>query len=296
MNRTLLVLATHFIDEAVISEYRKMKNTPNVDAVLMIDNTNPKIEFKNRIENKIFFDTSVQCFFVDSKLHEELKLPYFTFNGVGNFGQNMWMNGDYRFYFAKKNFPNYDYYWIVEYDVFCNAENYAGFLDRFKSNLADLLITNFRAEPENSTWYWRRGLEWIYTNTQIYGGLLPIVRLSAHAVDFLYKRRLEHKEIFQNSTDRGKRWIFCELFVATELMNSGFSCESIDEPNVILQNFYLNDERFFLQPDNHLYHPVKSVKSSPKSFLLDSRIFGGSSISSNAFLVSSLTISARGIF
>ena len=52
--KTLLVLGTHFIDENVISEYRKMKNTPNVDAVLAIDNTNPKIEFENRVENKIF--------------------------------------------------------------------------------------------------------------------------------------------------------------------------------------------------------------------------------------------------
>ena len=30
MNRTLLILATHFIDEAIITEYRKMQNIPSV--------------------------------------------------------------------------------------------------------------------------------------------------------------------------------------------------------------------------------------------------------------------------
>ena len=51
--KTLLVMATHFIDAAVISEYRKMKNTPNVDAVLAINNNECKFDFKSRVE--IFF-------------------------------------------------------------------------------------------------------------------------------------------------------------------------------------------------------------------------------------------------
>ena len=54
---------------------------------------------------------------------------------------------------------------------------------------------------------------------------------------------------------------FGEVFTPTELMNGGFSCENLEEKNVALKNFYLNDERFFLQTDNHLYHPVKSVKA-----------------------------------
>ena len=232
--KTLLVLGTHFIDEAIITEYRKMKNTPGVDAILAINNTECKFEFKSRVENKIFFDTSVKCFFFDSKLHEEMQLPYITFNGEKDFGGVMWHNGDYRFYYFKKFFPDYDYYWLMEYDVFCNGENYAGFLDKFKDNRADLIVNEFRIENKNGSWVWTYGLDWIYKDVEIYGSLFPVVRLSARAVDFLYKRRLEHKEIFQNSTDKDKRWIFCELFAPTELMNSGFSCENLNEENVIL--------------------------------------------------------------
>ena len=42
-----------------------MKNTPNVDAIMAIDNTNFKCEFKSRVEDKILFGTGVRCFFFD---------------------------------------------------------------------------------------------------------------------------------------------------------------------------------------------------------------------------------------
>ena len=55
MNEILLVLCTHFIDEAIISEYRKMQNTPNVDVILAIDNTNFKYDIteKGRVQDII---------------------------------------------------------------------------------------------------------------------------------------------------------------------------------------------------------------------------------------------------
>lgn len=259
MARTLLVLATHFIDEAVISEFRKMQNTPNIDAILAINNTNLKCEFKSRVENKIFFGTSARCFFFDSALHDEMNLPYFTFNGVKDFGGNMWHNSDYRFYYVRKFFPDYDYYWLIEYDVFCNAPTYKDFLSKFSDNRADLIVYSFRAEKKQGEWCWTYGLDWVYDGWEIYGSFFPVVRLSARAVDFLYQRRLEHKEIFQQAFG-DKRWIFCELFVPTELMNADFSCENIDDQKIGLKNFYLNDDRFFLAPDNKLYHPVKSAR------------------------------------
>ena len=54
MNKTLLFMSTHFVDYAIISEYMKMQNTPNVDAILSIDNNAFKYDFTERIENKIF--------------------------------------------------------------------------------------------------------------------------------------------------------------------------------------------------------------------------------------------------
>lgn len=262
MKRTLLVLGTHFIDENVISEFRKMKNTPNVDAVLMIDNTNPKIEFKNRVENKTFFGTNCKCFFVDQELNDELQLPYFEEGGKKDFAKNSLHNGDFRFYYLRKFFKDYVYYWLIEYDVFCNAENYAGFLKKFDQNHADLLIQDLLGGNKIKTSYIER-IEWVYNDLEkVFQGLFAVVRLSARAIDFLNKRRLDHIKIFHSSNMEDKRWIFCEIFVPTELVNAGFICEDLGEKRVkFLPQIYLNDERIFIKPDNHLYHPVKSVKS-----------------------------------
>ena len=72
---------------------------------------------------------------------------------------------------------------------------------------------------------------------------------------------MEHKEIFNEDGGKNK-WPFSELFTPTELMNNGFSCANLDEPNVTFSKYiYLNDDRFFLTPDDKLYHPVKSVKN-----------------------------------
>ena len=260
MDKTLLILGTHFIDEAVISEYKKMRDTPNVDAILAIDNNAYKYAFQNRIEDKIFYGVSVKCFFFDSKLHDEMNLPYFSADSK-EFGRVMWTNGDYRFYYVKKYFPNYEYYWQFDYDIFCNAPTYEGFLKKFANNRADLIINHFRNETKDSDWCWTHGIDWVYKDAQIYGSFYPVVRLSASAVDFLYNRRLAHKEIFHEDGNKNK-WLNCELFTTTELMNNGFSCENLDEPNVKFQpNFYLNDERIFLNPDNKLYHPVKSART-----------------------------------
>ena len=260
-NDTIMALVTHFIDKAVISEYVKMKNTPNVDTVLIINNSSYKCEIKNRIESKIFFNIEVNCFFFDEKLHDEMGLPYFTYDGPTDFVKNMLLNADYKFYYLRKYFPNYKYYWLIEYDVFCNATSYQGFLNKYNENNSDLLITGFHKEQKEGNWYWTYGTDWIYNSQEIYGSFFPVVRLSANAIDFLYQRRLEHKKIFVSLTDSNIHWISCEVFVPTELINNDFSCESfVDEPYIRFRpSIYLNDDRIFNNPDDHLYHPVKSI-------------------------------------
>ncbi|MBQ6976544.1 MAG: hypothetical protein IJQ16_08360 [Selenomonadaceae bacterium] len=171
----------------------------------------------------------------------------------------MWYNCDYRFYYVRKFFPDYDYYWQIEYDVFCNAKTYEGFLKKFSDNRADLLVNRFGDEIKNGTWCWTHGVDWIYNDQKIYKSIFPAVRLSAQAVDFLYKRRLEHAKIFNEDGGKNK-WTFCEAYTPTELMNNGFSCENLDEEHVKVRNLYLNDNRFFLTPDDKLYHAVKPVK------------------------------------
>ena len=238
-----------------------MRDTPNVDAILAIDNNAYKCDFQNRIEDKIFYGVSVKCFFFDSKLHDDLGLSHYTsylFSHEKKWADVQWANGDYRFYYVKSHFPNYDYYWHIEYDVFCNAPTYEGFLKKFANNNSDCLSTHLRSIDSNYDWAETKDLQWIYSYEQLYAIFFPAVRLSARAIDFLYQRRLYLSEIFHKFSGKNQ-WVFCEIFVPTELINNGFTCANIENQRCFLEDIYLNDEVFFRTPDNNLYHPIKRI-------------------------------------
>lgn len=260
MNKTVLILVTHVINEAVISEYKKMKNTPYVDAFLAINNHECKIPYEHRLECHVFYGVKVDCFFFDEKLHEDMRLPYYPYNDdLENFGKVVVYNSDNHFYYFKKYLPDYEYYWRIENDVYCNGSSYFKFLSRFKNNQDDLIISKLRLERKNGLWFWSEKMEWIYDCVDIYGSLFPVVRLSNRALDFLYKKRLEYSVRYDIAKASKNRWPYCELFVPTELTNNGFSCSDLGEPYIFWNNiWYLNNKRFFEERDNHLYHPVKT--------------------------------------
>lgn len=257
-NKNLVFLSTHILTKGVISEYKKLLNIDGYDVVLAIDNTNLKLEANSRIAEFEFFDTKVKCFLFDENLSKELNLPFFASGKIDqNFSAVMWYNSDYRFYYVKKFFPDYEYYWQIEYDVFCNGKSYEPFFKKYDNDNKDLLIINYQDSELNSEWCWTNNIEWIYDkNTKIKKSLFPISRLSNKAIDFLYNQRLKHKEIYKNNVNNN--WVFCELFVPTELFNNGFECGRICEPNIFLEpEFDLNEDRIFETPDNLLYHPIK---------------------------------------
>ena len=188
-------------------------------------------------------------------------LPKYAENGFTNdLSKVIWYNSDYPFYIIKKYFPDYDYYWAFEYDVFFNGKNYKPFFDKYDKRNEDLLSTLYR-NVDNEDWFWKNGISWIYTDISLYGTLFPAVRLSAKAIDWLYKKRLEYGEIFSKlepAAATKNRWLFCEIFTPTELKKNGFNCANIEEENVrYLPIYNLNTQRIFENPDNKLYHPVK---------------------------------------
>ena len=270
-NNNLILFTTHVINKAVISEYKKFLNIPGYDCILVIDNEKLKLEPEysklpqqsinyKYVVQKEFFDCNILCLLFDKSLHDKLKLPHYAkhFRNA-SFIWITWYNADYRFYYAKNFFPNYDYYWQFDYDVFMNGPSYKPFFDKYENNDEDLLITKYRPETKNSSWMWTKNIDWIYDdNVQLYGSFFPISRLSNRAVDFLYKKRLEHAELFSKvEASEDTHWVICEEFVPTELKLNGYTCGNIDEANVRLKEYDLSEDRIFECPDNKLYHPVK---------------------------------------
>ena len=87
----------------------------------------------------------------------------------------------------------------------------------------------------------------------------PVIRLSGRAIDILKERRIEHGKIYKNfENDPNARWIFCELFVPTELAKKGYSAKLLENQYLRFNpNFNFNKERVFEFPDYKLYHPVR---------------------------------------
>ena len=260
-SKTILFISTHLINKAIISEYCKMSGMRNFDCILVIDNT--KLQFPvlkgSPITYLNFYGKNIKCFLFDRKLNENLGLPMLAAHiDEPEFEDVMWANADYRFVYVRKFFPNYNYYWQFDYDVFCNGKTYKTFLNKYNKRKDDLIICNFRPESRSSEWCWVNGIEWVYANQQLYGSFFPVCRMTGRAIDFLYKKRLHYASIYKQKFSIENRWPLCELFVPTELANNEFFCSTISENTIHLSPYNLNEERLIERPDKKLYHPVKS--------------------------------------
>ena len=255
---TLKFISTHIINKNVIDEYKKLCKSGD-DVILCIDNTNLNIQYDFPVCEKEFFKTKVKCFLFDINIHKKLNLPNYYFSEeTDDFGKIMWYNADYRFYYVREYFPDYKYYWQFDYDIYCNGESYKPFLDKYRDKKSHLLICIFNGTLKN-TEFWTFGLDWIYDDSkELYGGMFQVCRLEKSAISYLYNKRLEHAQIFKKClSDKNSRWINCELFVPTELMNGGFICNAIVEKKITFnKHIYVGDE-CLNKKDDLLYHPYK---------------------------------------
>lgn len=260
--KTLIFFKTHFISNAVISEYKKIKNSISDDEelILFIDNDSNFLELDNSnpIRTINFNGTKAKCFISNMSIIEDLKLPIDIAYCNQNASNVLWYCSDYPFYVVKHFFPDYDFYWSLEYDVFCNGNSYRIFLDKYKTH-SDLIISHYRNLINDPDWCWQVNTAWLYSQATTYGSFFPVVRLSKNAIDFLYNKRIEQGAYYKTFENKENVfWPFCEIFVPTELANNGYSIENISSENLRHAPLYnLNIERIFENPDFKLYHPVK---------------------------------------
>ncbi|MBQ4114420.1 hypothetical protein IJD34_03360 [bacterium] len=258
--KTLAFLKAHEINPGLVDEYLKLRAS-DVDVIIVFDNKNntfPKSE--NPICKINVYGIDIDFLLTDFDIYEKYNLPGFYDDKEGNdFNRFMWYNADYPLYLVKTILPNYDYYWQIEYDVYCNGTSYQPFFDIYNNNKNDLLIVRYTNALND--WWATEKTDWIWDESiQRHCCILPITRLSNSAIDYLYSKRLEHAEIYKNKiNDENARWVFCELFLATEIANNkNLSAERIinqritDSPVINLAK-----ERLYLRQDNKLYHPVK---------------------------------------
>lgn len=261
--RTLVFLKTHYINDFVLNELDKLKacSGKSQKTILFIDNHVNFLNINdNGIKHLIFNNKRQECFVFDKDVFSTMGLPYYT-NKSDNvlFSKLMWYCCDYPIYVIRKFYPDYDYYWQIESDVFFNGKNYKPFFSRFKNDNRDLLLTLFseydlskspNKVPQND--------DWVYHNQVRGAGFFPVVRLSAKAADICYKKRLEHVKLFEKFKDNpDNRWVYSENFVATECVQNGLNCGSLNEMNIRFMPRYKKED--IPEADNKIYHPLKNI-------------------------------------
>lgn len=259
-NKTFVFMVTHIITRGVVNEFKKLAMTSGFDTILLIDNSNKilkNLPLNTQIELELF-GNKINAFLFDKNIVNTINLPQYSQNSKRtNFSDLMWYNADYRFFMVRKYFQDYQFYWQFDYDVFFNGASYSKFFEKYNNSNIDLYISYINETKVNSDWEWTKRTEWIYDKINLYSSFFPASRLSGKAIDFLYEKRLTHKKIFEKSKTKNKRWINCELFVPTELINNGFKAERLNESLRFSPNYDLNEDRLFEKPDNILYHPIK---------------------------------------
>ena len=268
MSKTLIFMKTHLINNAVLNEYKKLSNSlnENEDCILFLDNESQILCEKpgelpiNGIKYEQFGDLTIPIFLFNSAKYRYLNLPFYEHKKVNaEYQKAMWYNSDYSLYAMRRFFPDYDYYWQIEYDVYCNGSSYHPFFDKYRNSSADLIVSDIRQHKDNDeNWGWVFYTDWAYKGVQKWGCFFPVIRLSAKAADVLYAKRLEQAEYFKSLPNTlENRWIFTEVFVPTECACNGLSMEEIDEPMRYEPVYNLNIDRIWENPDFKLYHPVK---------------------------------------
>lgn len=207
----------------------------NVDFVVIEDCYEKSVPVKNHEYNHLYI-TKEYIF--------ENRLTYIK-------GRTGWVFGDYVLYFAREKFKNYDYYWIVDDDLYLNL-NIDNFILEYSSFDHDLIARNFGVSKED--WYWRKTLEDRYPS-KVYAMLFGIARFSAKALDFLRSNRAELKSSYVlngNVIEPND-----ECFSATLLANNGFKCE----------NLFIKDDRFhpfFSLEDPIFYEELENIAFNNK--------------------------------
>lgn len=162
--------------------------------------------------------------------------------------------------------PEYEYYWIMEYDVDFSGR-WSFLFNALSDSKADLLCTNLHGVEINPAWDWWKSMVWPGTHKpRLLRGMFPFARFSARSMDAII-------DAGQNGVDG-----YYEVMWPTVVLDHGFTLEDIGgdgpfvRPNNVnrwytstLTSQTLSPGTFVARPirmgrgwrRNTLWHPIK---------------------------------------
>jgi hypothetical protein len=236
---------THFWDDSLLDRAAKYNRVANADLCYLVDETAAAID--TAPYRKIPFCVGE---FADLGLA-----------AVDDLGRGVvWENGDYPLYVAYLRLPTYNFYWMIEYDVLINFEDYNSFFRNFEKIDLDLIGTLNRG---GSAWQWYAPAARMFA--EVWAMFFPMMRLSNRAVAYALSRRLIRSHQYRGAAPADRVWPHCEAWLPSELCGHGaFACADINSLGTTYYQF-LNEygsRPHLLQDlenraaDRRIYHPV----------------------------------------
>lgn len=227
--RTLLILRTHIDRPSALEHAQTIAGLAGYDFCVALDPSH----------GRSILDLSREVLVTDQTI-EDAGLFHRGFNA-------RWQCGDYALYLSYLKYPDYDFYWMIEHDVFFNFSNLKEVFGQFdeRSN-CDFLTTKLERPP--TSWLWINSMtRWGVPAVRCF---FPVGRFSNKAVRILLEKRCLHtcmleSEISENP-DLFKMsrivdvWPNDEVFVASVLKNERLICEDINNAG----RTYYDDETF----------------------------------------------------
>ena len=208
MKKILVIYAAHFINDFSLSQYYKLKNElpEGYDIVWWLDDN-----YDGNLIDGIEF----------------IRFPHHTIKSVFKYWFNP-MKYMETYYTKNESFRNYDYYWIVEYDVYFNG-NWKYFfetVDKYDEDLVCSALTMYKCDSYIEFFGEKSFYDYF---DKIFKSYISIYRISNKAL----------KTIIDYNDCDIKKYLY-EVYIPTILYKKGLSFLS------------LNKERYIIS-DNHLY-------------------------------------------
>lgn len=223
--KTAVLFFTHFADDSTIAKYNKLKMelSGNYDVFWVFQGDNGADSSRLEKENIVpFVFTLEQLNSLDySPIYERLY-------GSEHFIAELFCHAH----------PEYEYYWIMEYDVVFTG-NWNTFFDAFHDNDADMLSSHISLRnTDNWDWCWWSTLTFDEENrveeSRWVKSFNPVYRISNRALVFLdrYLKKEDNKG-------------FYEVIISSALYNNGFRLEDFGGTGDFVAEG--NRNRFYVQ-------------------------------------------------
>ncbi len=174
-----------------------------------------------------------------------------------------WRCGDYCLYRTFVNFPGFDNYWLIEYDVVINSNNLLNFFNGTAASKSADLIT---------AWFVESSIEWQWHSTispfskRVFNCMLQLSRFSNSALKRLFERRKLLSALYIREGFPANRWPNDEAFVGAVIGSGNFEVVRFADHAPLYDT---TDTFTFTRPtsarwierqlfNDSIYHPVSS--------------------------------------